>query len=65
VEGDIDHEAITSNLFEIEWPPRSGRKQTFPEVDRAAWFNMETAKKKINGAQLKLIDDLLIQLNIE
>src|ERR1700749_3327036 len=48
VEGDIDHEIITSNLFEMEWPPRSGKMQAFPEVDRAAWFDLETAKVKIN-----------------
>ena len=40
-EGDIDAEAITSNEFEMEWPPRSGRMQSFPEVDRAGWFGLE------------------------
>ena len=58
VEGDIDHERIVSNIFEIEWPPRSGKKQTFPEIDRAAWFGIETAKRKINSAQVDLIDEL-------
>ena len=58
VEGDIDYETIISNVFKIEWPPRSGKKQTFPEVDKAAWFDMETAKVKINPAQAALIDDL-------
>jgi predicted NUDIX family NTP pyrophosphohydrolase len=59
VEGDIDHEIIVSNTFEIEWPPRSGKKQTFPEVDRAAWFDTATAKIKINEAQVGLIENLL------
>jgi predicted NUDIX family NTP pyrophosphohydrolase len=58
VEGDIDHESIVSNLFEIEWPPRSGRKQTFPEIDRAGWFDLETAKKKINTAQVDIVNEL-------
>ncbi|MBS1529048.1 MAG: NUDIX domain-containing protein [Bacteroidetes bacterium] len=58
VEGDIDPEAIASNLFEIEWPPKSGKTQTFPEVDQATWFDVETAKAKINEAQAKLLDSL-------
>ncbi|HVW13346.1 MAG TPA: NUDIX domain-containing protein [Mucilaginibacter sp.] len=58
VEGDIDHESITSNLFEIEWPPRSGKKQLFSEVDKAAWFDTDTARLKANPAQSGLIDQL-------
>ena len=58
IEGNIDHETIVSNLFEIEWPPRSGKKQSFPEIDKAAWFDVETAKIKINAAQVGLIEDL-------
>ena len=58
VEGDIDHETITSNLFEIEWPPRSGKKASFPEIDRAEWFDVETARIKILIAQVALIDEL-------
>jgi len=65
VEGDIDHEMISSNVFEMEWPPRSGKKQTFPEVDRAAWFDTDTAKMKINAAQAGLIENLIAKLNIE
>ena len=61
VEGDIDHETIVSNTFEIEWPPRSGKMQTFPEIDRAAWFDLETAKGKINPAQAVFIDHLFAQ----
>ena len=59
VEGDIDHEAITSNLFEMEWPPKSGKKQSFPEIDRAGWFEVDEAKLKINGAQAGFIEELI------
>jgi predicted NUDIX family NTP pyrophosphohydrolase len=58
VEGDINNETINSNLFELEWPPKSGKKQTFPEIDRAAWFDIETAKIKINLAQVGLMESL-------
>jgi predicted NUDIX family NTP pyrophosphohydrolase len=61
VEGDIDHEIIVSNTFEIEWPPRSGKKQRFPEVDRAAWFDIEIARMKINPAQAGLINELALK----
>ena len=54
-EGDLDVESITSNLFEIEWPPRSGRRQTFPEVDRAGWFGLDEALVKIVGGQRELL----------
>jgi predicted NUDIX family NTP pyrophosphohydrolase len=63
VEGDIDHETIVSNTFEMEWPPRSGKKQSFPEIDKAAWFDVETAKIKINAAQVGLIEELQPLLN--
>lgn len=62
IAGDIDHETIVSNTFEIEWPPRSGKKQTFPEVDKAGWFDVETAKVKINVAQVEFLKNLLIKL---
>ncbi len=58
VRGDLDADAITSNTFEIEWPPRSGRRQTFPEVDRAAWFDLDEAKERINPAQAAFLDRL-------
>jgi len=61
VEGDINHETITSNLFELEWPPRSGKKQAFPEIDRAGWFNIDDSKLKINPAQAAFIDKLSAQ----
>jgi predicted NUDIX family NTP pyrophosphohydrolase len=54
-EGDLDAEAITSNTFTMEWPPRSGRTQEFPEVDRAGWFDVETAREKLNPAQAELL----------
>jgi predicted NUDIX family NTP pyrophosphohydrolase len=59
VEGDIDHEVIESNLFEMEWPPKSGQKQSFSEIDRAGWFAVEIAKQKINTAQVKFIDEAI------
>ena len=59
VEGDIDPAAIVSNLFEIEWPPKSGKQASFPEVDRGAWFGVDEAKLKINPAQVALIDELV------
>jgi predicted NUDIX family NTP pyrophosphohydrolase len=62
VEGDIDHETIFSNLFEIEWPPKSGRKQLFPEIDRAGWFDVKTAKLKINLGQSKLLEELELNM---
>ncbi|PWK78950.1 putative NUDIX family NTP pyrophosphohydrolase [Mucilaginibacter oryzae] len=58
VSGDIDPETITSNTFEIEWPPRSGKKQTFAEIDRGGWFEISAAKDKINKAQATLLDEL-------
>jgi predicted NUDIX family NTP pyrophosphohydrolase len=58
VEGDLDADAIASNTFELEWPPRSGRTQQFPEVDRAGWFALEAAREKLNPAQAALLDRL-------
>ncbi len=58
VEGDVDPADLRSNTFAIEWPPRSGRQQTFPEVDRAAWFPIDVARRKINPAQAALLDEL-------
>ncbi|WP_419698908.1 NUDIX domain-containing protein [Mucilaginibacter sp. NFX135] len=60
--GDIDHLTIKSNYFEMEWPPRSGKQQSFAEVDRAEWFDIETAKVKINLAQAGLIEELIEKL---
>ena len=58
VEGDCDAEAIRSNTFTMEWPPRSGRHQEFPEVDRAQWFDLAAAREKINKGQLGLLAEL-------
>jgi predicted NUDIX family NTP pyrophosphohydrolase len=55
VEGDLDADSIASNTFTIEWPPRSGRMREFPEVDRAGWFDLETAAEKLNPAQAELL----------
>ena len=59
VAGDLDPDAITSNTFTMEWPPRSGRLREFPEVDRAGWFDVPTAREKVLAAQAELIDRLL------
>jgi predicted NUDIX family NTP pyrophosphohydrolase len=58
VEGDLDAGAIVSNTFEMEWPPRSGRMQEFPEVDRAGWFGLDQASEKLNPAQVAFLDRL-------
>jgi predicted NUDIX family NTP pyrophosphohydrolase len=59
-EGDLaDAFAIVSNTFEMEWPPRSGRLQQFPEIDRVEFFLMETAREKINEAQVAFLDRLV------
>jgi predicted NUDIX family NTP pyrophosphohydrolase len=58
VEADCDADAIRSNSFEMEWPPRSGQRREFPEVDRAAWFDLPTARAKITKGQLGLLDQL-------
>jgi predicted NUDIX family NTP pyrophosphohydrolase len=62
VEGDADAENILSNNFKQEWPYKSGKWVTFPEVDKAAWFSVEEAKEKMNTAQAALIDDLVERL---
>ena len=56
VEGDLDPATAVSNTFELEWPPRSGRMQSFPEIDRAAWFDVPTARSKVVTGQRALID---------
>ena len=59
LEKDIDATAIQSNEFEMEWPPRSGKRQSFPEIDRAGWFSPAEATKKLPEAQAALIDQLV------
>lgn len=58
VEGDLDPELAHSNEFEIEWPPRSGRRQMIPEVDRVAWFDADEARKRAHPAQAPFVDRL-------
>lgn len=58
MEGDIDPERISSNTFEIEWPPKSGKLHTFPEIDKAGWFSLEEAKEKINEKQIPLLEQI-------
>jgi predicted NUDIX family NTP pyrophosphohydrolase len=58
-EADFDPATLSSNTFDIEWPPRSGRRQSFPEVDRAEWFDIEFARTKILSGQMELLDRLL------
>jgi predicted NUDIX family NTP pyrophosphohydrolase len=62
VAGDLDPAAITSNTFTLEWPPRSGNRREFPEVDRAGWFDPATAREKLLAAQAELVDRLLAAL---
>lgn len=62
VEGDLDPATLDSNRFEMEWPPKSGRMQSFPEVDRAHWFTPAEAREKIQPGQSPFIDRLLAQL---
>jgi predicted NUDIX family NTP pyrophosphohydrolase len=57
-EGDCQPESLQSTTFSLEWPPRSGRRQEFPEVDRAGWFSLEEAKQKIVPGQVPLLDEL-------
>jgi predicted NUDIX family NTP pyrophosphohydrolase len=62
LEADVEVSEIESNTFEIEWPPRSGRMREFPEVDRADWFDLDTARTKLVRAQGGLLDALLERL---
>jgi predicted NUDIX family NTP pyrophosphohydrolase len=56
--GDLDPASVRSNSFTMEWPPRSGREQEFPEIDRAAWFALDEARDRLVGAQIELLDRL-------
>jgi predicted NUDIX family NTP pyrophosphohydrolase len=58
VEGEVDAAALVSNEFELEWPPRSGRMQRFPEVDAGAWFAFDEAKGRIQPGQLPILEEL-------
>lgn len=65
VQGDLDPRTIHSNKFEIEWPPESGIKQHVPEIVKGEWFDVKTAKEKINAAQASFIDELLEKLKFD
>ena len=62
VEADFDATSVVSNTFEIEWPPRSGRRQAFPEIDRAEWFELALAREKMIAGQAGLLDLLVKKL---
>ncbi|HAM01633.1 MAG TPA: hypothetical protein DCQ30_05320 [Acidimicrobiaceae bacterium] len=59
LEGDLDVSMATSNTFEMEWPPRSGRRGVFPEVDRAGWYSVEEARRKLLASLVPFLDRLL------
>jgi predicted NUDIX family NTP pyrophosphohydrolase len=63
LEGDLDAETISSGLFTLEWPPRSGRVQSFPEIDRAGWFGLAEARAKVLPSQAPLLDLLEASLS--
>ena len=64
VEGDLDPATVASNEFEVEWPPRSGKRSSYPEVDRAAWFACAEARVRIHPAQAAFIDRLEAALGV-
>jgi len=59
IQGNINEANVQSNFFEMEWPPKSGKKQTFPEIDRASWFRLSEAREKINSSQVQFLDQLI------
>jgi predicted NUDIX family NTP pyrophosphohydrolase len=61
--GDFDTATLKSNAFEMEWPPKSGRKTAFPEVDRAEWFSLDQAREKILPGQKEFVDRLMTIAN--
>lgn len=58
LESDLDETKVRSNSFEMEWPPKSGKQQSFPEIDKAAWFSLKEAREKINPGQSGLLNEL-------
>jgi predicted NUDIX family NTP pyrophosphohydrolase len=58
VQGEVDEAAVTSNEFEMEWPPKSGRTARFPEVDRGQWFSVAEARRKLVSGQVSIVDEL-------
>jgi predicted NUDIX family NTP pyrophosphohydrolase len=65
IEGDLDPAAAVSNEFEMEWPPRSGRRQSFAEIDRVAWFEPDEARRRLKPTQVPFVDRLLAALAAE
>lgn len=65
VETDCDPDAVRSNAFRMEWPPRSGKVAAFPEIDRAAWFDIATAREKIHEGQVGFLDELEARLTAD
>ena len=63
VEGDLDPAAAVSNTFEMEWPPRSGERRVFPEIDRVAWFDLAEARLRLKEAQVPFLDRLEVALS--
>ena len=61
-QGDCDPSTLTSNTFTMEWPPKSGRQREFPEIDRAEFFDLDRARKKIKAGQEALIEELALML---
>ena len=59
IQGNIIEANVQSNFFEMEWPPKSGKKQSFPEIDRASWFRLSEAREKINSSQVQFLDQLI------
>lgn len=64
VEGDLDASTVHSNLFSMEWPPRSGKQQEFPEADRGGWFTMSVAREKLLAGQHGFLDELEGKLRV-
>jgi predicted NUDIX family NTP pyrophosphohydrolase len=62
IEGEVDEARIKSNEFEMEWPPRSGRRARFPEVDRGQWFLVPEARRRLLSSQVPIIDELAARL---
>lgn len=63
-EGGFDLSRFHSNSFEMEWPPKSGRRQSFPEADRAGWFTLASARRKVTKGQVAIIDALASKLGV-
>jgi len=59
IEGDLDPTTAQSNVFDLEWPPRSGRHESFPELDRVAWFALDEARRRLKPGQIPFIDRLI------